>query len=78
MKNIKVLGISGCPTCSKIDSLINKVVEENELIVRIEKIYDMGKILEYEVVTMPGIVIDGELKISGRMPTEMELKELLS
>ncbi len=76
MREIKVLGIVGCPTCKKIGILIDKVVEENGLKVHIEKIYDMGRILEYNVPTMPGIVVDGKVKVSGRIPTEQELKEL--
>ncbi len=78
MKKIKLLGIKGCPTCQKISALIDKVVKENDLKIHVDKIYDMGKILKYDVVSMPGLVVDGNLKISGRIPTEMELKELLS
>jgi len=78
LKKIKLLGIKGCPTCKKISTLIDKVVKENDLKIHVDKIYDMGKILEYDVVSMPGLVVDGNLKISGRIPTEKELKELLS
>jgi len=78
LKEIKLLGIIGCPTCKKISTLIDKVVKENDLKIHVEKIYDMGKILKYDVVSMPGLVVDGNLKISGRIPTEKELKELLS
>ena len=63
------MGIIGCPTCKKISTLIDKVVKENDLKIHVEKIYDMGKILKYDVVSMPGLVVDGNLKISGRIPT---------
>ncbi len=78
MKEVALLGVDGCSTCSKIGTLIDKVISDNGFDVRVEKIYDMGKILEYGVVSMPGLVVDGELKICGRIPTEDELKELLA
>jgi len=78
LKNIKLLGIVGCPTCKKISALFDKIVKENNLEIHIDKIYDMNKILEYDVVSMPGIVVDDDLKISGRIPTEKELIGLVS
>ena len=78
MKEVELLGIEGCPTCKKISSLIDKVVLENSLDVHIEKVYNMNRIIKYEIAAMPGIVVDGFLRISGRIPAEEEIRALLS
>ncbi len=77
LKEVKLLGIEGCPTCKKISTLIDEFINENNLNVHIETVYNMNKILEYDIVAMPGIVVDGVLKISGKIPTEKELTEIL-
>lgn len=77
MKNVKVLG-TGCPKCKQTTSMVEKAVEELGLSnVTIEKIEDIMKIMEYNVMSTPAVVIDGEIKIKGRVPSVNELKELL-
>lgn len=77
MKEVKILG-TGCPKCKQTTSMVEKAVEELGLIdVTIEKIEDIMKIMEYDVMSTPAVVIDGEIKIKGRVPSVNELKELL-
>ena len=78
MKDVKILG-TGCPKCKQTTSMVEKAVEELGLTdVNIEKVEDIMKIMEYNVMSTPAVVIDGEIKIKGRVPTVNELKELLN
>lgn len=77
MKNVKILG-TGCPKCKQTTSMVEKAVEELGLTdVNIEKVEDIMKIMEYNVMSTPAVVIDGEIKVKGRVPSVNELKEML-
>ena len=77
MKDVKILG-TGCPKCKQTTSMVEKAVQELGLTdVTIEKVEDIMKIMEYNVMSTPAVVIDGEIKIKGRVPSVNELKELL-
>ena len=77
MKDVKILG-TGCPKCKQTTSMVEKAVEELGLTdVNIEKVEDIMKIMEYNVMSTPAVVIDGEIKIKGRVPSVSELKEML-
>jgi len=69
---VKVLGM-GCTKCNTLESRVKKIVEEHHLDVVIEKIMDYRKIMEYQVMATPALVIDGIVKCSGRIPDEEEL-----
>jgi small redox-active disulfide protein 2 len=74
---IKILG-SGCPNCQTLESNAKKAVEELGLKdVQIEHIYDINKIIEYGVMSTPAIVIDEQVKASGRIPDVEEIKSWL-
>ena len=78
MKSIKILG-TGCPKCKQTASIVAQAVAELGLTdVNIEKVEDIMKIMEYNVMTTPAVVIDNEIKIKGRVPSINELKELLA
>jgi small redox-active disulfide protein 2 len=71
---IKILG-SGCPNCQKLEQNAKKAVEELELKdVKVEHIYDINKIIEMGVMSTPAIVIDEQVKASGRIPDAEEIK----
>lgn len=73
---IKVLG-SGCSRCHKTLEVVNNVVSENHVDANVEYVTDLMKIMEYNVVSMPAIVIDGVVRIKGTVPSETEVKQLL-
>ncbi len=75
--NIKVLG-TGCPKCNSLEKLTRKAVIESGIDAEIEKVEDIMKIMEYGIMKTPALVINGEVKISGRLPSEKELKEFLT
>ncbi|MBD3346936.1 MAG: thioredoxin family protein [Chitinivibrionales bacterium] len=76
MKEVKVLG-TGCPKCKKLAEMIELVARENGFEINLEKVTDMNKIVSYGVMMTPGLVIDGEVKTSGKAPNPDELKEML-
>ena len=73
---IKVLG-SGYSRCKKALELVNKVVKDNGLDAKVEYIDDIMKIMEYNVMSTPAIVVNNEVKIKGSLPSESEIKKIL-
>ena len=76
-KSIKILG-TGCPKCKQTTAVVQDVVQENNIDATIEKVEDIMKIMEYNVMSTPAIVIDEEIVIKGRVPSKKEVLELLS
>ena len=73
---IKVLG-SGCAKCKTIYEMIEKIVKENQLDATLSKVEDIVELLNYGIMTTPAIVVDGEVKLKGHVPTESEIKKIL-
>lgn len=74
---IKVLG-TGCAKCKKLEQITESVVKEAGLDANIEKVEDIYKIMQYGVMQTPGLVVDGKVVLSGRLPKPDELKILLT
>ncbi len=73
---IKVLG-SGCSRCHKTLEIVNKVVNENHVDANVEYVNDIMKIMKYNVMSMPAVIIDGVVRMKGTVPSESEVKQLL-
>ena len=73
---VKVLG-PGCAKCKTTYSLVEKVIKESGLDVELTKVDDIMEMMSYNIMTTPAIVVDGEVKIKGRVPSEREIKEIL-
>jgi small redox-active disulfide protein 2 len=69
---IEVLGVS-CQKCEYIYRLIVKLVKENHVAAQVEFVQDMDKILRYNIIMTPAIVIDGKTVCVGRTPTRDEI-----
>ena len=76
MKTIKVLG-PGCSNCRTTELLIKKVANEQNIDVEIIKIEDIEKIMEYDVMSTPAVVIDEKVIIKGRVPSVDEIKSFI-
>lgn len=74
---IKILG-PGCPKCDQVKNLVMEAVKETGAEVNVEKITDAMKIASYGVFGTPAIVIDGQVKSVGKIPTKDQVKEWLS
>lgn len=73
---IKVLG-PGCAKCKSTYNAIEKVVKENKLDVQLSKVDDIMEIMKYNIMTTPAVVVDGVVRIKGRVPSESEVKSIL-
>ena len=73
---IKVLG-SGCSRCHKALEVVEKVVKENGVDAQVEYITDIMKIMEYDIMATPAVVVDGVVKVKGAVPSESEVKKIL-
>lgn len=73
---IKVLG-PGCSKCKTTYQVVEKVIKENNLDVKLTKVDDIMEMMNYNIMTTPAIVVDEVVRIKGKVPTESEVKELL-
>ena len=74
---IKILG-TGCPKCKRLETLAREVAEEAGVEATFTKVDDMDGILAYDIMSTPGLVIDEEVKSSGRLPRKAEIIEWLT
>ncbi len=74
--DIKVLG-PGCPKCQKTENLVKEVVAESGAEAQVEKVTDMMEIAGYGVFGTPAVVIDGEVKSVGKIPSKTQIKTWL-
>ena len=73
---IQVLG-TGCAKCKTLHETVKKAVQETGVDAQVEKVEDIQKIMAFEILMMPGLVIDGEVKTAGRLPNIEEVKKLI-
>ena len=74
--DIKILG-SGCPKCQRLEQLTREVAADIGVDAQFEHVRDIARIMEYSVLSTPALVIEGEVKVAGRMPTKEEISHWL-
>ncbi len=74
---IKILG-TGCLNCVTLEKRVKKVVEDNDIEAEVTKVEDIVDIMEYNIMSTPGLVVDGKVISKGRVPSEKEIKKLLN
>ena len=74
---IKVLG-TGCPKCKSLEKATQEAVEELGVHASITKEEDIMKIMGYGIMHTPGLVINGKVVMSGRLPSGKEIRQLIS
>ena len=77
MKKIQVLG-PGCPNCERLAGLTDRMARELGIEFELRKVTEIGEIVQFGVMATPGLVVDGKVVVSGRVPSESEIKEWLS
>lgn len=73
---VKVLG-PGCAKCKTTFQVIEKVIKDNNLDVKLTKVDDIMEMMSYNIMTTPAVVVDGEVKMKGQVPSESDVKRLL-
>lgn len=74
---VKVLG-TGCAKCMALEERVKKVVQVNNLPnVEIAKVTEINDILSYGIMMTPGLVVNGQVKSAGKLPTEEEILQWL-
>lgn len=74
--DIKVLG-PGCKKCSKTAKLVEEVIKETGADASVEKVTDMMEIASFGVFGTPSVIVDNEVKCSGKVPKKDEIKKWL-
>ena len=74
---IKVLG-PGCARCQQLEKTAQEVVRELSIDATIEEVKDIKKIMEYPILTTPGLVIDEKLVCFGRVPSKAEVTTFIT
>ena len=73
---VKVLG-PGCAKCKKTYAVVEKFINENNLDATLSKVDDIMEMMSYNILSTPAVVVDGEARIKGHVPSENEVKEAL-
>ena len=77
MKTLQILG-TGCPKCKKLVENAEAAAKELGIDYDIVKITDINAIMGFGVMMTPALVVDGQVKVVGKVPDVMELKKLLA
>jgi small redox-active disulfide protein 2 len=73
---IKILG-AGCPKCKRLEALAREAADELAVDATFTKVKDMDEIMSYDVISTPALVVDEEVKASGRIPRKEAIKAWL-
>ena len=76
MSTIQILG-TGCARCRDLTANAEKAVQELGIEARIEKVTGIQDIIKFQILMTPGLVINGQVKAAGRVPSVEEIKQLL-
>jgi len=74
---IEILG-TGCPKCKKTKETVEKVLKETGVEAEVVKVEDFETILNYGVMVTPALVIDGDVKLAGKVPGPEEIRNWIT
>lgn len=74
---IQILG-TGCPKCKTLSEATERAAKDLGVAYEIEKVSDIDEIIGFGVMMTPALVVDGEVKVVGKVPAAAELRALLS
>ncbi|MFT7005427.1 MAG: small redox-active disulfide protein 2 [Sulfurimonas sp.] len=74
---IEVLG-TGCSKCAQLEEVVKQAVAKSGKFAQIQKVDDIMKIMEYQVISTPGLVIDGKVVSTGKVLSVDEVLALIN
>jgi len=77
MKKLQILG-TGCPKCLKLTENTEAAAKELGLQYELEKVKEIAQIMAFGVMITPALAVDGQVKVSGKVPSVDEIKKLLA
>jgi len=77
MIQVKILG-SGCAKCAQLADAVQAVIVADGIAAEVKKVQDMQEIISYNVLSTPALVVDGEVRCAGRVPSAEEIRSLLA
>jgi small redox-active disulfide protein 2 len=73
---VEILG-TGCTKCKTLEELVKETIDSLGLDAEVIKVTDINKIIEYGVMLTPALVIDGKVRVAGRLPSRQEVEDQL-
>jgi small redox-active disulfide protein 2 len=77
MMKLQILG-TGCPKCKLLTEHTERAAQDLGIDYELEKVTDLDRILEFGMVATPALVVDGDIKVSGHVPTAKRLQGILA
>ncbi|MEI6512723.1 MAG: thioredoxin family protein [bacterium] len=77
MRKLQILG-TGCAKCNKLTELTKTAADALGIEYELEKVTDIREIMQFGVMMTPALVVDGKVKIVGRLPSADEMKKLIT
>lgn len=74
---LEILG-TGCAKCVKLEELTKKAVQELGVDAEVTKVKDIKDIMNYGVMITPALVVDGVVKVAGKVPSVEEIKKIIT
>jgi small redox-active disulfide protein 2 len=76
MKKIQILG-TGCAKCQKLAAVADAAAQALGVPYELQKVTDLKEIMSFKVMSTPALVVDGQVKLTGRVPTVEEARQLI-
>ena len=74
---IEILG-TGCSKCNKTKEVVEKVLKNTGIEAEVVKVEDIETIMKYGVMITPAVVVDGDVKVAGKVPDEKEVRKWIT
>lgn len=77
MKTLQILG-TGCAKCNQLAAATQEAADSCGIEYQLEKVTDFMRFADFGVMITPALVVDGKLKVAGKVPSVEELKKMIS
>ena len=75
--DVKILG-TGCPNCKRLEKVTRDALAEMGIEANVTKVTALADIMSYDIMATPGLVIDGQVVSSGRIPSKAEVTSMIA